>query len=127
MVHLLVFSTTLTKRDNFYDSFCLPGLLFASLVSEACQKKVLLLNERICSNRSKFFLFRGDPNVKGGNENGRVASPDSVPFQWEKNLSFKGLLHCFSTCIGITGNNWYYFILKNVENCKEKFQRVKKL
>ena len=22
-------------------------------------------------------------------------------------LAFKGLLHCFSTCIEITGNNWY--------------------
>ena len=42
-------------------------------------------------------------------------------------LAFKGLLHCFSTCIEITGNNRYYFILKNVENCKEKFQRLKKL
>ena len=39
----------------------------------------------------------------------------------------KGLLHCFSTCIEITGNNRYCFILKKVENCKEKFQRVKKL
>ena len=39
----------------------------------------------------------------------------------------KGLLHCFSTCIEITGNNWYCFILKNVENCKENFLRVKKL
>ena len=48
-----------------------------------------------------------------------------IPFQ---NGSFlKGLLHYFSTCIDITGNNWYCFILKNVENCKKKFQRVKKL
>ena len=39
----------------------------------------------------------------------------------------KGLLHYFSTCIEITGNNWYCFIFKNVENCKDKFQRVKKL
>ena len=41
--------------------------------------------------------------------------------------TFKGLLHCFLTCIESTGTNWYYFNLKNVENCKEKFQRVKKL
>ena len=40
---------------------------------------------------------------------------------------FKGLLHCFSTCIEINGSNWYCFNLKNVENCKEKIQRVKKL
>ena len=39
----------------------------------------------------------------------------------------KGLLHCFSTDIEITRNNWFSFILKNVENCKEKFQRVRKL
>ena len=41
--------------------------------------------------------------------------------------AIKGLLHCFSTSIEITGKNWYCFNLKNVENCKEKFQRVKKL
>ena len=26
--------------------------------------------------------------------------------------NIKGLLHCFSTCIEIIGNNWYCFILK---------------
>ena len=26
----------------------------------------------------------------------------------------KGLLHCFSICIEIAGNNWYCFNLKNV-------------
>ena len=35
--------------------------------------------------------------------------------------------YCFSTGTEITGNNWYCFISKNVENCKEKLQRVKKL
>ena len=34
--------------------------------------------------------------------------------------SFKGLLHCFSTCIEITGNNWYCFNLKNVEKTARK-------
>ena len=43
------------------------------------------------------------------------------------NDKFNGLLHCFSTCTEITGNNWYCFISKNTENCKEKFQLVKKL
>ena len=42
-------------------------------------------------------------------------------------INIKEVLHCFSTCIEISGNNWYCFILKNVENCMEKFQRVKKL
>ena len=42
-------------------------------------------------------------------------------------MSLKGLLHCFSTCNDITGNNWYCFTLKNIENCKKKFQRVEKL
>ena len=42
-------------------------------------------------------------------------------FSW----CFKGLLHCFSACIEITGNNCYWFDLKNVENCKEKFQGLK--
>ena len=41
-------------------------------------------------------------------------------------IFFKGLSHCFSTCIEITENNWYCFILKNVENYKKKFQRIKK-
>ena len=40
---------------------------------------------------------------------------------------FKGLLHCFSTCIEITGGNWYCFIINNVENCKKKIKRAKKL
>ena len=39
----------------------------------------------------------------------------------------KRLLHCFSTCIEITGDNWYCFILNNVKNCKKKIRRVKKL
>ena len=30
-------------------------------------------------------------------------------------------------CIEITGTNWYWFILQNVENRKEKSLRVKKL
>ena len=38
-----------------------------------------------------------------------------------KGTVLKGLLHCFSTCIEITGNNWYCLILNNVENCKKKF------
>ena len=42
----------------------------------------------------------------------------------ELKLSFKVLLHCFSTCTDINGNNRYCFNLKNVEICKEKFQRV---
>ena len=56
-------------------------------------------------------------------------SPDSLATQSASKTDFhlKGLLHCFSTCIEITGNNRYCFILKNVENCKENFQRVKKL
>ena len=41
--------------------------------------------------------------------------------------SFKWLLHCFSTCVEITGDDCYCFIFKNIENCKEKFQRVNKL
>ena len=44
--------------------------------------------------------------------------------QWN---TVKGLLHCFSICIEITGNKWHCFILKNVENCKQKFKRVKNL
>ena len=39
----------------------------------------------------------------------------------------EGLLHCILTSIQITGITWYCFILKNVENCKKKIHRVKKL
>ena len=39
----------------------------------------------------------------------------------------KELLHCFSIGIEITGDNCYCFIFKNIESCKEKFQRVNKL
>ena len=38
----------------------------------------------------------------------------------------KGYCTFFSTCIEITGNNGYCFLLKKVENHREKFQRVKK-
>ena len=40
----------------------------------------------------------------GGGGGGGVKASDM------KDLTFggiKGLLHCFSTCIEITGNNWY--------------------
>ena len=77
-----------------------------------------------------------------------VISPASRVLSWDNNLylnyimalyklhlgpafqtmiSLKRLLHCFSTCVEITGDNCYCFIFKNIENCKEKFQRVKKL
>ena len=49
-------------------------------------------------------------------------SPDSLRSQEFRYQDLKGLLPCFSTRIEITGNN-----LENIENCEEKFQRVKKL
>ena len=55
---------------------------------------------------------------------GQMTKTAAMPI-YGKNL--KGLLHCFSTCIEIIGKNWYCFILKNVENCKKKILRVKKL
>ena len=52
----------------------------------------------------------------------------SVICQYFHRIStIKGLLHCFSSCIEITGDNCYCFIFRNIENCKEKFERVKKL
>ena len=39
-----------------------------------------------------------------------------------KTFRLKGLLHCFSICIEITGGNRYCFILNNVENCKKKIR-----
>ena len=74
-------------------------------------------------------------DVFNKSEHTQVPLPNrSAPFLKEIHVSaggvtklLKGLLHCFSTGIDITGNKWYCFILKNVENCKKKFQRVKKL
>ena len=49
----------------------LCGFLFAS--KENLFKRSLLLKERICSKRSKFFLLKVDPSEKGGiKENARV-------------------------------------------------------
>ena len=47
---------------SFYkgDNFC--GFLFSSLEGEALLKWGLLIKERICSSRSKFFPLRVDPN-----------------------------------------------------------------
>ena len=42
-------------------------------------------------------------------------------------FKLKMLLTVFSACIEISKNNWDCFVLKNVENCKTKFQRFKKL
>ena len=70
----LTFSANFIKGDNFSD------FLFALLAEEAHPQRGLLLKERICSSRSKFFPLRVDPIQKGGkHENGRVASPETVP------------------------------------------------
>ena len=67
----LCFSAIFTKgTDNLHDT------LFVSLLEGSFQKMGLLLKERICSCRSKFFPLRVDPIEKGGkNKDGRVASP----------------------------------------------------
>ena len=50
-----------------------------ALLNEALSKWGLLSKERICSKRSKFFPLRVDLHWDGRqNENGRVASPESV-------------------------------------------------
>ena len=56
---LHIFSATFTKGNSFGE------FLFASLDQEAVLKWGLLLKERICSCRSKFFPLRGDPNLVG--------------------------------------------------------------
>ena len=62
----------LSKGDNFHDS------LFAYLVDKGFPEWDLLLKQRIYSKGSKFFSLRVDPEMEGKNENGRVASPESV-------------------------------------------------
>ena len=58
--------------DNFSE------FLFAFLKKEIFPKLGLLLNERICSDGSKFFSLRNDPNL-GSSENDRVTYPESAP------------------------------------------------
>ena len=79
----------------FVDIFTKEGIichfLFPSLENETLQKYDLLLKERICSLRSKFFPSRADPNsgrrvgvcvcVWGGGGNMKMASPERVCVQ----------------------------------------------
>ena len=62
-------------------------VLLISLCKSLCRMKFadqsgLLLKERICSKRSKFFPLRVDPRI----ENGRVASLETVPIHWKRDL-----------------------------------------
>ena len=75
----------LMKSKRRGTTFC--NILFASPSNENLCKCGLLLKERICSSRSKFFPLRDDPLVKGGkNENHIVASPESVSIHLEKHV-----------------------------------------
>ena len=61
------------KGNNLHD------FLFASMNNKALTTWGLLLKERICSYRSKFFPLRVDPPIEGGKiEKGRVAFPEKV-------------------------------------------------
>ena len=63
----------ISKRDNFV-TYCLLPLV--ANPSERGQH----IKGRICSSRSKFFSLRVDPIETGPkNENGRVASPETIP------------------------------------------------
>ena len=63
-----------TKGNTCHD------VLIATLDNEVLTKWGLLLKERICSQRSKFFHFRIDPCRQGRqNQVGTVASSESVP------------------------------------------------
>ena len=69
----------LTFFHNFYQRNDLDDFLFSSLNGKALPKWGLLLKERICSSRSKFFPLRVDPSEKAGkDEKGNVASFESV-------------------------------------------------
>ena len=63
------FSAIFAKGNSFYD------FQFTFLKDRTFPKWGLLLKERICSSRSKFFPLRVVPIDKGSkNENGRVMS-----------------------------------------------------
>ena len=59
-MHHQIFSPIFIKEDNFCD------FLLAFLGDEALPNRGLLLQERICSCRSKFFPVRVDPIENGG-------------------------------------------------------------
>ena len=69
-----MFSNHFYKRKQNFVTSC----LLASLHEETLSKWCLLLKERICSQGSKFFTLRADPNEEGITENGRVDSPGCV-------------------------------------------------
>ena len=92
----------------------------------------LILIDNISSDFSASFLFPNRPFSHClcacvYRSRGALFLDNRRDFTEMGQTDFKGLLHCFSTCIEIIGNNWYCFILKNVENRKKKFQSVKKL
>ena len=66
-----VILSAISKVDIICDFLC------SSMNDEALPKRDLLLKERICSSRSKFFPLRIDPIEKRCIEiNGRVGFPD---------------------------------------------------
>ena len=68
------FSVMFSKGDSFHN------FLFVYMEDEVFLKQGILLKERICSDGSKFFSLRVDPNeMVGKKENDRVASPE-YPF-----------------------------------------------
>ena len=86
---------------HYYKGNNLGDILFASVYEESFQKMGLLLKERICSYRSKFFPLRVNPIEKGGkNKDGRVASPKSVPIHLKncKAHSYKQTVEIRSEC-----------------------------
>ena len=54
-----IFSRQFCKGDNFHD------VVFAYLEDEVFPEWGLLLKKRICSDGSKFFPLRDDPNLYG--------------------------------------------------------------
>ena len=72
------FSNIFLNEGNLYD------FQFTSPDEKAFQKRVLLLKERICSYRSKFFPLKVDPSWGGKNESDRVASPEKAPIHLKK-------------------------------------------
>ena len=64
---------------HFYKDKQYCDFLFASLKDKAPLRWDLLLKERICSCRSKFFPLRVDPTEKGGKIDDGVATLEGVP------------------------------------------------
>ena len=72
------FSAILQKGNNFSD------ILFDALDNQACHRMVNSLIKEFALFGANSFLQELSPFRKEANDNNRVASPESIPFQFKR-------------------------------------------